>query len=64
MGHCHAAVLRYDAASRTLTGFLDGRQAAGTAVGARSMSPASCFAVGAADSQNFGNGGYLRGAVD
>lgn len=68
----HHAVLRYNSATQTLDGFLDGVKASTPSVGARttpwSQGYGLYYAMGAGDSNNLGpggsGGGYLNGAVD
>lgn len=67
-GAWHHVVLRYDRATMTLDGFLDGVEAAGDAVGDRS-SPFEFgfqqrYALGLADSTNLGSGAFFNGLLD
>ncbi len=63
----HNVVLRYNAASQTLDGFLDGVQSTSVSNGARQTPYGSgyglYYAFGAADTNNLGSGSYFDGLI-
>ena len=63
----HNVVLRYNAATQTLDGFLDGVQSTSSTSGGRSTPYASgyglYYAFGAADTTNLGSGAYFNGLI-
>ncbi len=67
-GQWHHAVVRYNQATRTLDGFLDGIVAASSTVADRTapwdLGYGLCYGLGATDSTNLGSGAYFKGSMD
>jgi prepilin-type N-terminal cleavage/methylation domain-containing protein len=66
-GRWHEIVLRYNAASTTLNGFLDGVKAAGSDVATRQTpwpTYQQFYNFGASNTQNMGSGAALSGSLD
>ncbi|MES1220723.1 MAG: LamG-like jellyroll fold domain-containing protein, partial [Bacteroidota bacterium] len=57
-------VLRYNAATQTLDGFLNNMKSASSVQGIRSVPSGQFWAFGATDNQNLGSGEYFSGQMD
>jgi len=67
-GAWHHAVLRYNRATQSLDGFLDGVRSPSSSSGDR-LAPqeygyAQHYALGAIDTTNLGSGGWFKGSID
>lgn len=60
----HHALVRYNGATSTLDGFLDGVEAATDVVGAKQWPAALYYLFGATDGTNLGDGTYFNGKLD
>lgn len=63
-GIWHHVTLRYNEATQTLNGFLDGVAAGGSSTGTRSWPGTLTYGIGCAESTNMGDGTYFGGQVD
>ncbi|MCX6269168.1 MAG: MopE-related protein [Bacteroidetes bacterium] len=63
-GQWHHAVVRYNAATNMLDGFLDGVLSSGSVNGVRQSPGAQYWAFGATDATNLGSGAWFTGQFD
>jgi hypothetical protein len=66
MNEWHHVVVRYDAKSQTLDGFVDGVKGADKGSGEKQWNGGNdiYYAFGAADTTNLGQGGFFKGLMD
>jgi hypothetical protein len=63
-GTWNHAILRYNNATQTTDGFLNGVKSAGSVSGAKQWPGALYYALGGTDTTNLGSGAYFNGVVD